>query len=408
MGYLGEGTVSARTVVGCAGCGSVAVLVALALCAPAALSAAAPASATSATITPSLAPDRLGARASLTFAVAFAGGAAGVPSPVRQAVMQLPIGMTLDVPHLVSCTAAGLLARGARGCPARSRLGGGHATVEALTGAQLVTETVALEAFLGPPANLRPTFEVLAEGHTPVESRVVFGGSMRGDRAPYGEQLALSIPTVATLPQAPDASVRDLSLTVGAGGRRSNRPAVLVPARCPAGGFPVAAALLYADGSSGGATARIPCPPRARAVRPVRPPAGAGHTVRLPAHAARTVSLQETGHLHLTSKHNFTLSEAGTATGTAPGAIYVHLTAVSSTRVTATVNIYARGGSITGYGAGSYRRSGASASFSGSLSIARGTGGYAHIHGSGLSFSGTIQESDRDAIAVRVRGTVSV
>ncbi len=395
---------SARTVVGRAGCGSVAVLVALALCAPSALSAAvlasspapvtfapapsAAAPATSATITPSLAPDRLGARASLTFAVAFAGGAAGVPSSVRQAVMQLPIGMTLDVPHLVSCAAAGLRARGARGCPARSRLGGGHATVEALTGAQLVTETVALEAFLGPPANLRPTFEILAEGHTPVESRVVFGGSMRGDRAPYGEQLALSIPTVATLPQAPDASVRDLSLTVGAGGRRSNRPSVLVPTRCPAGGFPFAADFLYADGSSGAATARVPCPPRA--------------------HAARTVSLQETGHLHLTSKHNFTLNEAGTASGTAPGAIYVHLTAVSSTRVTAAVAIYARGGSITGYGSGSYRRSGASASFSGSLSIARGTGGYAHIRGSGLSFSGTIQESARDAITVRVSGTVSV
>lgn len=401
---LGEGTMSARTVLGRAGCGWVAVLVALACCAPAApasaASAATPATsvisapaapgttlATSATIAPSLAPDRLGARASLTFAVAFAGGAAGVPSPVRQAVMRLPIGMTLDVPHLVSCTAAGLLARGARGCPARSRLGGGHATVAVLTGAQLVTETVALDAFLGPPANLRPTFEVLAEGHTPVESRVVFGGSVRGG-APHGEQLALSIPTVATLPQAPDASVLALSLTVGAGGRRSNRPSVLVPTRCPAGGFPFAADFLYADGSSGGATARIPCPHRAR--------------------AARTVSLQETGHLHLTSKHNFTLSEAGTASGTAPGAIYVHLTAVSSTRVTATVNIYARGGSITGYGAGSYRRSGASASFSGSLSIARGTGGYAHIHGSGLSFSGTIQESARDAIAVRVSGTVSV
>jgi hypothetical protein len=393
---LGEGAVSARTVVGRSGCGSVAVLVALAWCAPVALSAAAPA--TSATITPSLAPDRLGARASLTVALAFAGGAAGVPSPVRQAVMQLPIGMTLDVPHLVSCTAAGLQARGARGCPARSRLGGGHATVEALTGAQLVTETVALDAFLGPPANLRPTFEILAEGHTPVESRVVFGGSMRGDRAPYGEQLVLSIPTVATLPQAPDASVRDLSLTVGGGGRRSTRPSVLVPTRCPAGGFPFAAALLYADGSSGAATAKIPCPPRARVA----------HTVRSPARASRTVSLQETGHLHLTSKHNFTLNEVGTASGTDPGAIYVHLTAVSSTRVTAEVNIYARGGSITGYGAGSYRRSGTSASFSGSLSIARGTGRYAHIHGSGLSFSGTIQESARDAIAVRVSGRVSV
>ena len=126
-----------------------------------------------------------------------------------------------------------------------------------------------------------------------------------------------------------------------------------------------------------------------------------------PAHAARTVLLNETGHLHLTSKHNFTLDEQGSASGTASGTIYVHLTAVSSTRVTAEVNIYPHGGSISGYGSGSYRRSGAVAEFSGSMTIKGGTGSYAHIRGSGLSFSGTIAESDRDAITVHVNGRVS-
>jgi hypothetical protein len=125
------------------------------------------------------------------------------------------------------------------------------------------------------------------------------------------------------------------------------------------------------------------------------------------ARAARTTSLNENGRLHLTSKHNFTLNEQGSASGTAAGAIYVHLTAVSSSRVTVEVNIYPRGGSISGYGAGSYRRSGATVDFSGAMSIGRGTGRYARIHGSGLSFSGTIAESDRDAITVHVSGRVS-
>jgi hypothetical protein len=125
------------------------------------------------------------------------------------------------------------------------------------------------------------------------------------------------------------------------------------------------------------------------------------------ARAARTIELDETGHLQLTSKHNFTLNEKGSASGTAVGAIYVHLTAVSSSRVTAEVNIYPHGGSITGNGSGSYRRSGTIAEFSGSMSIGRGTGSYARIHGSGLSFSGTIAESDRDAITVHVSGRVS-
>jgi hypothetical protein len=125
------------------------------------------------------------------------------------------------------------------------------------------------------------------------------------------------------------------------------------------------------------------------------------------ARVSRTISLNETGRLHLTSKHNFTLNEQGTATGTVAGTIYVHLTAISSTRVTAEVNIYAHGASFSGNGNASYRRGSTTASFAGSMSIDRGTGGYAHVHGSGLSFSGTIAESSHDAITVHVSGRVS-
>lgn len=123
--------------------------------------------------------------------------------------------------------------------------------------------------------------------------------------------------------------------------------------------------------------------------------------------AAKTISLSETGHLHYTSKHGFTLNEQGTASGTASGTIYVHLTAVSNTRVTAEVNIYPKGGSITGYGTGSYHRATGVENFSGTMTINRGTGTYAHIHGSGLSFSGTVTESNKDAITVHVSGQVS-
>ncbi|HTA15336.1 MAG TPA: hypothetical protein VK781_10825 [Solirubrobacteraceae bacterium] len=118
-------------------------------------------------------------------------------------------------------------------------------------------------------------------------------------------------------------------------------------------------------------------------------------------------SLNETGHLHLTSRHNFTLNEQGSASGTVTGTIYVHLTAVSSSRVTAEVNIYVHGGSISGRGGGSYHRGAKTANFSGSISIGHGTGSYAGVHGSGLSFNGTIAESENDAIVVHVSGRVS-
>lgn len=132
----------------------------------------------------------------------------------------------------------------------------------------------------------------------------------------------------------------------------------------------------------------------------------AGTAGPLSAHAARTFSLNETGNLHLTSKHGFTLNEQGSASGTVSGTIYVHLSIVSTSRVTAEVNIYPSGGSIIGEGTASYVRGSKTANFSGSMMIARGSGSYAHAHGSNLSFSGTIQRSN-DAVTVYVRGSVS-
>jgi hypothetical protein len=124
------------------------------------------------------------------------------------------------------------------------------------------------------------------------------------------------------------------------------------------------------------------------------------------ARAARTFRLDESGSLHLTSKHGFLLNEQGTASGTVKGTIYVHLKIVSSKRVTAEVNIYPRGGSITGFGTAKYQREHTSASFSGTMAVERGTGSYGRAHGSGLGFSGTIQRSN-EAVTVHVSGRVS-
>jgi hypothetical protein len=216
---------------------------------------------TSATITPSLSPDRLDAHASLTLTLHYTGGEFGVPAPVRRSVLRLPAGLSLEVPSLHSCEPRRLRAHGPDGCPARSRLGGGHALVEAHEGSQTITEHVALSAFLGPLENLQPTFEVLAQGNTPLDERVVFNGTVLTDKAPYGEALAMSLPPVPTLPMESDASIVTFTLTVGASHRRSpDQSTVLVPSRCPTGGFPFAAQFTYANGSDGSALARVPCP----------------------------------------------------------------------------------------------------------------------------------------------------
>jgi hypothetical protein len=135
--------------------------------------------------------------------------------------------------------------------------------------------------------------------------------------------------------------------------------------------------------------------------------AGAARSAGSPsAHAARTISLNETGQLHRTSHAGLKLNEQGSATGTIKGTIYIHLDVVSPNRVTAEVSIYPNGGSLTGSGSADYRVNGGTASFSGTMAIERGTGTYAGAHGSGLSFSGTIQRLS-GAVTVHLSGHIT-
>ena len=220
------------------------------------------AQATSASITPSLNPDRRHARATLTVAIDYSGGELGLPSPVRKATLGLPAGLSLNIPVLRSCNAEVLLEHGASGCPAQSLIGTGHATALFDLGSQQVLEHVQLWAFLGPLRNLQPTFEILGEGFKPLVRTVVLNATALPARAPYGEELAMSIPPLATVPGQPDASITSFSLTIGVSAHKRTPASatIVVPAHCPHGGLPFAAAFTYANGAQDNALAKIPCP----------------------------------------------------------------------------------------------------------------------------------------------------
>jgi hypothetical protein len=129
----------------------------------------------------------------------------------------------------------------------------------------------------------------------------------------------------------------------------------------------------------------------------------AAPSVAAGARVASTVSLSDTARLHLTSHRSFTLNEQGSASGTIPGAIYIHLNVVSTNRVTAEINLYPGGSSITGDATASYRPSGGVATFAGTMAVERGSGRYSGARGSGLTFAGTVQRSN-DAVTVHVSG----
>jgi hypothetical protein len=122
--------------------------------------------------------------------------------------------------------------------------------------------------------------------------------------------------------------------------------------------------------------------------------------------AARTLNLNDSASLHLENKHGLVLKESGSAKGSLGGTLYLQLDVTSTRSVTAQVQVYPKGGSISGAAKASYHVAGATASFSGTMTITKGSGTYSKAKASALSFSGTIQRSN-DAVTVHVSGPMS-
>lgn len=243
-----------------------ALLAALALLGCAAIPVAAADGATNASIRPAFAPDRLGASTALTLAIGFSGqeegihGEEGVPAPLSAMVVQLPAGLGINISAAGTCPVALLRQKGAGGCPSRSLLGRGDATLEVHAGSETIPEQATVSAFRGPNVGGRPAMEILGQGSTPLQEQTISTAVLGADGRPYGAKLTVSVPPIPTLVLEPDASFISLSLTIGSRGARAGAASITVPRKCPAGGFPFAAAFTFADHSSAEATASIPCP----------------------------------------------------------------------------------------------------------------------------------------------------
>lgn len=124
------------------------------------------------------------------------------------------------------------------------------------------------------------------------------------------------------------------------------------------------------------------------------------------AHAARSMNLNDSASLHLQNKHGIELKEGGTAKGSLAGPLYLQLKVTSTRSVSAQVQVYPKGGSISGSAKASYRVAGSTASFNGTMTITKGSGTYSKAKASNLSFTGTIQRSN-DAVTVHVSGKMS-
>jgi hypothetical protein len=121
-------------------------------------------------------------------------------------------------------------------------------------------------------------------------------------------------------------------------------------------------------------------------------------------HTVRTIDVVENVSVHLVRKSGSTLHHRGTATGTLPGSVRARFK-ITATKVTGSVTIYPRGGSLTMHIKGHPRSTSVPMQFGGSISIVRGTGRYEGAHGSG-NFEGVVNLRNWDA-SVRATGRLT-
>jgi hypothetical protein len=217
-------------------------------------------------------PLRLGGRTTLQFAFSFGAPPGQVPPPLTGIELRYPANLGIGTSELglATCRVAVLEEDGPGGCSPNSVMGFGEVSTGVVFGSKIVSESAPITIFRAP--SVGGDFAVLfyAQGSVPVDARVIFPGLLLPSPSPFGGVVNIHVPLVETLPGAPYVSVVGLRSTIGprrvvyyerSGGQLlAYRPkGLLLPRRCPRGGFPFRARFAFADGSGASAGARVGC-----------------------------------------------------------------------------------------------------------------------------------------------------
>jgi hypothetical protein len=217
-------------------------------------------------------PDKLGASANISASTVFALNGSTVPTPVGHVVAYGPAGLSVDVAGAGTCQKAMLEQEGPSGCPADSRIGvgGGLGLVEIAK--EFIKEPYTLDFFLAPSENGQLAFLIYAQGSSPVSVELVILAKEIQGTKPYGLGVEFNIPPIPTLPGASYASIETNYFTFGSQHVAYYRTVhghnqlihvkgIIVPKKCPSGGFPFKVTVGFLDGTSATDAYTAPCPP---------------------------------------------------------------------------------------------------------------------------------------------------
>ncbi len=218
-------------------------------------------------------PDELGASTNLSLEAQLVSSTGGVPAPITRFTLYAPAGMGIDTRGAGTCAAATLEQKGPSGCPVNSRAGfGGGVGVLGLP-SETIHAPYTLDFFFAPREHGHLRFLIYARAVAPAGIEFVLTAREVPARRPYGLGFSVEVPPITTFPGAPNASIESAFVTVGGPhvayfesvhGRKRLVPlrGLVVPRKCPRGGFPTGGKVDFADGSTLTVNQTIPCPHR--------------------------------------------------------------------------------------------------------------------------------------------------
>jgi hypothetical protein len=191
----------------------------------------------------------------------------GSPPPIIGVNFYLPSGATLHPQGFPTCPESALEEFGPIRCPHGSAAGPVGKVIGFVTfGGERVEEQAELSSFYAPGGGM----EFLTDGRSPVSLEILSSAHYVNleSAGGNGPELIAQVPLVASVPGAPYASVRSISLEVGSAYRTRGHTIYYgrVPSKCPKGGLLMRTEVIFAED---GETARpetvdasytAPCP----------------------------------------------------------------------------------------------------------------------------------------------------
>jgi len=195
----------------------------------------------------------------------------GSPPPIIGINFYLPKGSVLHPSGFPTCPKTTLEQFGPIKCPKGSAAGPIGTVLGFVTfGTERVEETSELSSFYAPGGGL----EFFTDGHSPVSLEILSPGhyiSLHGAHG-FGPELITKVPEVASVPGAPYASVKTISLKAGSAykskGKTISYGTIPKKGECPKGGFPLKTEVIFAENGEESRpvtvtkTYKAPCPRR--------------------------------------------------------------------------------------------------------------------------------------------------